>query len=132
MSQPLDIFVDTTMPLSDFVHELESLLGIEFEYVSADDEVWYVFDNPEIVLTVGTHTFENDRDLRFEEYRYDIELRPLNYRTESEWRERREKYAQLVFRALQATQKYPLLLVDDLQVKLAEYSPRSESAVVTA
>lgn len=129
MSQTLDIFVEAETPLPVFVNELESLLGIKFEYVAADDETWYAFDNPEVALTVGAHPFENDQDLRFEDYRYDIEIRPLNYRTETEWRERREKYARLIFRALQSTQQYGLLLVDNLQTKVAEFSPLPAPAV---
>jgi hypothetical protein len=123
MAQRLGIFVDTSDSLAAFVRELELLLGIEFQMASADDEIWYQFADPTIVLTVGEHPFENDHDLNFEDYRYDISVRPINYTTPEEWRARREDAAYSIFHKLMATQKYPLLLVDNLQIKLAEFVP---------
>ncbi|MFN8496108.1 MAG: hypothetical protein U0350_51425 [Caldilineaceae bacterium] len=131
MSQSLDIFVDTDESLVGFVRELESLLNIKFEMVTTDYETWYEFANSEIVATVGGHDFENDCDIEFENYRYDIALRPINYETAAEWQERREKYANRIFDKLKATQRYQLLLVDNLQVKLAEFSPRFAVPIIT-
>jgi hypothetical protein len=129
MSQSLDIFVDTDEPLVALVHELESLLGVQFRLRTRQDETWYESATPHLVLTVGEHEFENDRDLNFEDYRYAISLRPIHYKTIAEWNQVRNDAAQRVFQALKATNKHCLMLVDDVQVKLAEYSPLPAPAI---
>lgn len=131
MSQSLDIFVDAYEPITTFVLELESLLDIKFQLRTREDEIWYEVDRPKLVITMGEHEFENDSDLNFEDYRYNISLRPINYATEAEWAQIRNDAAQYIFNQLKATQKYRLLLVDDVQVKLAEFSPQQVVAVTT-
>ncbi|HMN29523.1 MAG TPA: hypothetical protein PKE45_15340, partial [Caldilineaceae bacterium] len=79
-------------------------------------------------LSLGVHEFENDEDLNFEAYLYEIELWVFNVYAAKE-REQHLADGAAVYQALRATEKYPLLLVDDLQVKLAEYSPLTAPAV---
>ena len=132
MSKSMDIFVDTEESLTVFIHELESLLKVSFELHMRGDEIWYEeVDNPKLVLTAGGHEFENDRDMNFEDYRYNISLRPINYKTKAEWEQIRNDAAQRIFQQLKATQKYSLMWVDDVQVKLAEFSPQPAVAVTT-
>ncbi len=61
MAKSIDIFVDSRAPLEDFVNELESLLGITFQRVCDNGEIWHEFKDQHIVLTVGTHKYENRR-----------------------------------------------------------------------
>jgi hypothetical protein len=131
MSQSMDIFVGANEPLTTFVLELESLLAVKFQLRSREDEIWYEVDSPKLVLTVGEHEFENDGGLNFEDYRYNIALWPINYKTEEEWAQIRNEAAQRIFQQLKATQKYSLILVDDVQVKLAEFSPQPAVVMTT-
>ncbi len=131
MSQSMDIFVDADAPITTFILELELLLAVKFQLRSREDEIWYEVDSPKLVLTVGEHEFESDDGLNFEDYRYNIALWPINYKTEEEWAQIRNEAAQRIFQQLKATQKYSLILVDDVQVKLAEFSPQPDVVMTT-
>jgi hypothetical protein len=125
MSQSLDIFVGTDEEPEALVREWAPLLGVQFHRHSRQDEVWYEAAAPRFVLTVGEHTFENDRHLNFEDYRYDISIRPTLYKTEAEWYHVRNTTAQRIFQNLKRANKYRLLMVDNIQVKLDEFQPVS-------
>jgi len=131
MSQSMDIFVDADEPITTFVLELESLLDVKFQLRTREGEIWYEYDSSKLVLTVGEHEFENDGGLNFEDYRYNIALWPINYKTEAEWHKTRNDAAYRIFQQLKAVQKYHLLLVDDVQVRLAEFSPQPAVPVTT-
>ncbi|MDQ3249372.1 MAG: hypothetical protein M3Q45_09210 [Chloroflexota bacterium] len=127
----MDIFVDANEPLTVLICELEAILNIKFQLRAREDETWYEHSSPNLVLTVGQHEFENDRDIPFENYQYNIALWPINYATEAEWHKLRNDAAQRIFQQLKATHKYRLLLVDDVQVKLAEFSPQAVIVAAT-
>ncbi len=124
MAKSIDIFVDTRAPLEDFVSELESLLGITFQRVSDNGEIWYEFKDKHIVLTVGTHEYENSRNMNFKDYRYDIEMRALNIQTEEKRKKWRDDFAHSVFKKLKETNNYRLMMVENLGVKLEEFDPK--------
>jgi len=124
MSRSMHLFIDTKSSLATLAQEVSSLLRINLQRRADAHETWYEYDDATTVLTLGTHDFENDRDMNFEDYRYDIELRALNLDTPEEREQRLADLVKVVYQKLKATQKYPLLLVDDLQVKLAEFSPQ--------
>ena len=89
MAKSIVIFIDSRAPLDSFVNGLESLLGNTFQRVHDNGEIWYEFKDQHIVLTVGTHEYENSRNMNFQGYRYDMEVRALNVQTEEErkqWR----------------------------------------------
>jgi hypothetical protein len=124
MAKSIDIFVDSQGSLEDFVSELESLLGITFRRVHNDGEIWYEFKDKYIVLTVGTHEYENSRNLNFENYPYDIEVRALNIQTEEERKKQRDDFASSVFKQLKETNNYRLMMIENLGVKLEEFDPK--------
>jgi hypothetical protein len=123
MSESRDIFVDSEAGMANLAKEIESLLNIQFQLISDRYETWYEYRNPRISLTLGEHDFENDRDINFEEYRYYLSVIALNLDTEAERKKWRDEFASFVFQKLKATQKYRLMLVEDLQVKLEEFCP---------
>src|SRR5437879_5303687 len=106
MARSIHIFVDSDMPLEDFIRETESLLGIKLQPVFEGGETWYEFRNSQVVLSIGSHEYENDRDMNFENFRYDIEVRALNINTEEERKKWREDFALLIFNKLKGTNKY--------------------------
>lgn len=123
MSESRDIFIDSQTGMANLAKEIESLLDIQFQLISDRYETWYEYRNPRINLTLGEHDFENDRDMNFEQYRYHLSVIALNLDTEAVRKKWRDDLASFVFQKLKATQKYRLMLVEDLQVKLEEFCP---------
>ena len=123
MSRTLDIFLDFPQEIEQLVKELEFILAIKFELFSDGTDNWYEFRNSIISLTLGKHDFENDRDIKFEEYPYNLSIRALNISNELERQKWGDDFASYVFQKLKATERYRLMLVDDLQVQLEEFAP---------
>jgi|SRR5579875_66382 hypothetical protein len=131
MSADVYIMVDTDQTFEAFVQSLEQLVqlsftsqrvpGIEVQYEASDEQKW---------LAVAEQTYGNDRDrngknLDFEEYRYWIRIH-ARYRENLETTERwRKELAYQIYDQLKATNRYRLLMVDDLQRFLDEYTPET-------
>ena len=124
MSTNIDIFVNAPVGLESFVREIETLLRIKLQLVTNNIETYYTFRNSQVELTVGKHEFDNDRDLNFEDYDYDISVRALNIEDEAKRKAWRESLAYDTFEKLKAEQKYDLLMVENVQIKLAEFHPK--------
>lgn len=131
MSKSIHLFIDANSGLEALAQEVSFLLSINLQRRADLHDAWYEYEDATTVLTLGTHDFGNDHDMNFEDYRYDIELRALNLDTPEEREQRLADLVKFVYQKLRATQKYPLLLVDDLQVKLAEFLPQQVVAVTT-
>ncbi|HBW57162.1 MAG TPA: hypothetical protein DEF27_04910 [Oscillatoriales bacterium UBA8482] len=123
MSRTLDIFVDFPQEIDHLIKELELILALKFELVSDGTDNWYEFRNSTITLTIGKHDFENDQDIKFEEYPYNLSIRSLNISTEFYRQNWCNDFASYVFQKLKATERYRLMLVDDLQVQLEKFVP---------
>ncbi len=123
MSRTLDIFLDFPQGLEHLIKELEFILALKFELISDGTDNWYEFRNSTNTLTVGKQDFENDRDIKFEEYPYNLSIRALNISNELDRQKWRNDFASYVLHKLKATESYRLMLVDDLQVKLEEFAP---------
>ena len=123
MSRTLDIFVDFPHKIEYLIKELELILALKFELVSDGIDNWYEFSNSTITLTIGKHDFENDHDIKFEEYPYNLSIRALNISTEFDRQKWCDDFASYVFQKLKSTERYRLMLVDDLQVQLEEFVP---------
>ncbi|MEG4145161.1 hypothetical protein [Microcoleus sp. Pol12B5] len=123
MSRTLDIFVDFPQEIEHLIKELEFILALKLELVSDGIDNWYEFRNSTITLTIGKHDFENDKELNFEEYPYNLSIRALNISNELDRKKWRDEFASYVFQKLKTTERYRLMLVDDLQVKLEEFAP---------
>ncbi|MEG4818292.1 hypothetical protein [Microcoleus sp. K5-D4] len=123
MSRTLDIFLDFPQEIEQLVKELEFILAIKFELFSDGTDNWYEFRNSTISLTLGKHDFENDRDIKFEEYPYNLSIRALKISNELDRKKWRYEFASYVLHKLKTTERYRLMLVDDLQVKLEEFAP---------
>jgi hypothetical protein len=71
-----------------------------------------------MALDLGTHPYENDRDMAFEDHPYVITVRRVG-----QPREVQEACARQLFDRLAATGRHRLLLVDDLQRLLGSVRP---------
>lgn len=123
MSRTLDIFVDFPHKIEHLIKELELILALKLELFSDGTDNWYEFRNSTITLTIGKHDFENDRDIKFEEYPYNLSIRSRNISTEFDRQKWCDDFASYVFQKLKSTERYRLMLVDDLQVQLEEFVP---------
>lgn len=127
MSWSLGIYADADEPLEEFAANVEGALAIRLERRSDAHSVWYDYDDPLFYLMIYEHELENDRDPRFEDYRYEIALWPKRGSHPEEVMERwRTVLAPAMFEKLKATGRYDLMLVEEVQRKLAEYHPALE------
>ena len=126
----LSILIRTEERLDQLAQELEQLLQISLERKADEYDAWYEHDNDDVYLVVAEHELENDRELRFEDYRYDLTIwskrRPGVEQYNKRWR---DDLAPAIFNKLTATGRYELLLYDLLlmegvQTKLNEFHPR--------
>ena len=123
MARSMDIFVGLEVPIKIFVKEIETVLGIKLQRISDGDEVCYEFQNAHIIFTVGMHNFVNDRDMNFEDYHYHLSVLAPNIGDGADPKKWRDEFARKVFQKLKAGRRYPLMLVEDVQVKLETFCP---------
>ncbi|WP_143308555.1 hypothetical protein [Candidatus Entotheonella palauensis] len=112
MARTRDIFIASGLPMEIFTKEVALLLDIELQLQSDREEMFSEFRDQHIVLTLGTHEMENDREMHFEDYRYHISIRALNIKNEQQRTKWCQEFADTVYKKLKATRKYPLMLVD--------------------
>ena len=117
------IFVASTRPVTEggLVADLNAALGTNFVR-QPSDYATYLSSSPELALDLGTHDFENDRDMLLEQYPYVITVRKVGSDVGFQ-----AAAARRHFDALKATGHHRLLLVSDLQTKLDEFDPQRTS-----
>jgi hypothetical protein len=127
MSETVDLFVRTDQSIQEFVHDLGSLLDMQFTLVrDQGNDSYYEYCSEEIRVGVtSTWGFENDRDLHFEDYQYYIAILYVGRVGDvEEFRRVRNEFARFAFERLKTTERYALLMTFDVQRKLAEYEPQ--------
>jgi hypothetical protein len=118
------VFLAPIRPLteSEVVADLNAALETNFiQHLS--DYATYLYSSPGLALDLGTHDFDNDRDMLFEQYPYVITVRKVGRDPAFQ-----EAAARRLFDALKATGRYRVLLVSDLQTKLDEFDPQCTSS----
>lgn len=123
MSISMGVFVDTEISLEELAKEVGELLGLKFEYQKDEYEEWYAVRTDEGLFDVVVNDAENDRDLNFEDYKYEVRFWE-NRDNPPEHREKlRNEIGKGIFESLKSTGKYSLMYVYDGQQKLDEYHP---------
>lgn len=117
MSKSLDIFVGFDGTMEILAQQIELLLSGPLDYQSDTYESWYEWKNQTVFLTLGKHDLENDRDLNFTDYPYQISIHAINLKTAEERKKVCEDFTQIIWQYLKK-QNYNLMLVEDLQVKI--------------
>jgi hypothetical protein len=117
------VFLEPIRPMteSELVADLNARLGTNF-VEQPSEYAKYLSSSSGLALDLGTHDFENDRDMLFEEYPYVITVRKIGRNAEFQ-----TAAARRAFDALKAAGRYRLLLVSDLQSKLDEFDPQGAS-----
>jgi hypothetical protein len=119
MSAYDQVFLAPIHPMTEreLVADLDAALGTTF-VEEPSDYAQYLSVTPDLALDLGTHEFENDRDMLFENYPYLITVRKIGRDATFQ-----ADAARRIFDALKTTSRYRLLLVSDLQRKLDEHDP---------
>jgi len=115
------VFIAPVHPVmeADLVTDLERVLSTRFVR-QPSDYATYLATAPGLALDLGTHDFENDRDMAFEEFPYVITVRKVGQDADFQL-----AAARRIVDALKATGRYRLLLVAELQRTLDEFSPQT-------
>jgi hypothetical protein len=123
LSRVISIFVDLPDSGESLVSRLEPVLSLKFRNSTQDDAEAWEGRTPDSIVTVMRHDFENDRDLHFEDYPYEIQFRAIRDQKYDMHERKTWAHAKSVFDGLQSVLNCPMMLVDDLQHKLEEYKP---------
>ena len=123
MSDSIDIFLQSKTAFDEIAKEIEILLNVSFT-LSSDvfGPVYEWADTHTSLALSADFDYDNDRDMLFEEYQYDLEIRALNFMEPKDREDHMYKTAYAVFAQLKESHKYPLLMTYNLQRKLDEYS----------
>lgn len=123
MSRYINIFLNTEQTLEEVVELVSTSFNLNLEMQRDDDEIWYATANPRFYLDVGYHELENDKDKLFENYRYQIAIRPFKVVSEEDWERAVEQIGRPMYDKLKSLNRYPLMMTDDVDLKLDEYEP---------
>lgn len=123
MSSSMGVFVDAEIPLAELAKEVGDIFGLKFEYQKDEYDEWYAVRTDEGLFDIMVNDAENDRDMNFEDYKYEVRFW-VNRDKEPGERERlQQAVGRRMFEQLKAAKKYPLMYVFDAQRKLDEYRP---------
>jgi hypothetical protein len=128
MSWSISIFAGNGSSLEDLVGDLSRLLSIDFKLVADYEGVKYTCLGSDADIWVfGEHGLVNDRDMRFEEYAWEVNFKR---RGSSPTRDAAEaevlQFAWSAFSELKESCKYRLMLVENVQRKLASFDPERD------
>lgn len=111
------------MPLPAIVARIAPALGLHFARFAPGGAEYFEAHTPDCVVTVSRHSYENEPDLNFEDYPYEIELRPVRDQAQELHERQTAAYAESAYGRLGSSLKCRMMLVADLQKKLAESLP---------
>jgi hypothetical protein len=109
-------------PVRRLADELGQALGLRF-LERPSDYADFLATTEGAALDLGTHPYENDREMPFQDHPFVITVRRVG-----QPREAQEARARTVFDQLAATRRHRLLLVDDLQRPMGSFEPGSGRA----
>jgi hypothetical protein len=128
MSSTIGVFVSTNIKLEEFAEDLATILKLSFEFQKDEYEEWFAFRDKRGLFTVGTHDYDNDRDMFFENYKYEIAFWENTDNSPEERERLQNEVGRMLFEKLKETKKYPIILVFDVQKKLDEFNPQNSNS----
>jgi hypothetical protein len=132
MAKYIHIMVNTDENLEEFAQQVSSLLGLSLEFRHDQYDEWFTGVSPNFHIDLGVHDYDNDHDMLFENYRYDVTIRPSKIVTSEDWQNAIEFVKANVYEKLKATGRYSLMLTEQLGKKLDEYEPTTPAVQVGA
>lgn len=124
MASYQSIFIKTDEAEEVFISYLENLLGVKFtsSINGYGTGLLYYSLYEDFGIDVGIHELEGNRDLKFKEYAYKLTI-IIKESHSKEINVARAEKAQRLYQRPCDTNRYGLMLVEDIQYKLAEYHP---------
>jgi hypothetical protein len=124
MSWSAEIFLNAAPSLEALSGDIGRLLSIYLRRIADGTETKYEYRGADFELSIyGDHGMENDRDMNFEDYAYQISFRRLNPPNREQAQANTLKFAWSAFAKLKETGRYALMLVENGQRKLASFDP---------
>jgi hypothetical protein len=121
MSWNVNLFVRGAASLAELVSQIERTTSFVFDVEHHGEETWFEYRDATVLITIGDHELSNDRDLTFEDYPFQIAFSSMINSDPVGGKRTCLDIARRLFETLQATEDYDLLLVENLQVKIASY-----------
>jgi hypothetical protein len=121
VAKVISIFLDCNDPLSEVVSRIAPVLGVKFKEFAADGLPFYEGRSPDWIATISRHGYENDRDLNFEDFMYEIGFRAIRDVSYEQHERNTRSDVKELFERLKPVLKCDMMLVDNLQRKLAEH-----------
>ena len=120
MSWSVSLFVDGASSLQALAAEDSTFSGIPLEYVNDDDGTRFRYYGRDFrLILLEDHGMENDRDMNFQDYRYDVSLWRNNTPKVTQAQANTLEFATTLFQKFKETGRYRLMLVENVQKKLA-------------
>lgn len=125
MANYIRIYVAAETPLAVFVQEIEQLLHLSAQRFQKSYIIRYELLEKQTAFIVTESFLENYGTFNFEDYCFCISIldRIEDPEEGNQWKQKRANDA---FQALKATGKYRLLMTDDYDDKLGEFTPASQ------
>lgn len=126
MSRTLGLFIASQAPLEAFSRELAGLLSLHWTKAGSSSEPRLEWRGAGFDLILSEHEFESRHGLAFPNYKYYLCFYQHNSKTPESASRLVDAAARRMFKTLRLKGRWPLLLVEDVNEKLAEYSPQSQ------
>jgi hypothetical protein len=122
VSWSVALYIEGAPSLNALAAEVSALSGLTLECVNEDDGEAYQYSERDFTLILGEeHGMENDGDLNFEDYTYQVSLRRHNIADREQAQRNTLKFAKILFAKFKDTKRYRLILVEDCQKKLDSF-----------
>src|SRR5579859_3023737 len=111
MSWNVALFVAGAPSLRALAEEASSLSRITFVYVNEENTERYEYSGPDFTLIVGEdHDLENDRDMNFQDYPYQVTLWRNNPPDRVQAQAKTLEFAKSLFEKFKDTGRYRIML----------------------
>jgi len=131
MSWSLNLLIDGPASLDALARELNLLLVIALGQEERHEGTKAAYSNNEFtdnreyffLSLVDEHGLENDRDMNFEDFAYELNITRKNSCDPNMAEQKCFEFARLAFDTLKKTGKYRLMLTENVQSKLDSFDP---------
>ncbi|HLJ86507.1 MAG TPA: hypothetical protein VKZ53_06770 [Candidatus Angelobacter sp.] len=124
MSWNIGIFIEGAASLDVLARDVSSLLDLKLKQTKFEGEPRYECSAEDFdLLLYANHGLDNDRDMNFEDFTYDLIFWRRNSSDRNKSQANTLEFAWLTYAKLKETRRYLLMLVEDTQKKLASYNP---------
>jgi len=123
MSASISIFIEYEKDIEKTVSDIQIALGVKLEPIPDSEYHSYQHVGLGFVMTLyGNHGLEDDKDISFSKYQYEIDFDEIRGGIRAEYWENLQYYvAMYSYSKIVKELKCPAMIVDDLQELIASY-----------